>query len=59
VRIRNTEKVIAEMKFLYEQYGFTGFMFYDDELNDLLEVDGEEESVLYLAAVGNPKNNTL
>jgi SagB-type dehydrogenase family enzyme len=26
--------------------------FYDDELNDLLLLDGEEESVLYLAAVG-------
>ncbi len=26
--------------------------FYDDELNYLLELDGEEESVLYLAAVG-------
>jgi SagB-type dehydrogenase family enzyme len=26
--------------------------FYDDELNDLLVLDGEEEAVLYLAAVG-------
>jgi len=26
--------------------------FYDDELNDLLGLDGEEESVIYLAAVG-------
>ena len=26
--------------------------FYDDELNSLLELDGEEESVIYLAAVG-------
>jgi len=26
--------------------------FYDDELNDLLNLDGEGESVIYLAAVG-------
>jgi SagB-type dehydrogenase family enzyme len=26
--------------------------FYDDELNALLQVDGQEESVLYLAVVG-------
>lgn len=26
--------------------------FYDDELNDILELDGEEESVLYMAVVG-------
>ena len=26
--------------------------FYDDEVNDLLHIDGQEESVLYLAAVG-------
>jgi SagB-type dehydrogenase family enzyme len=26
--------------------------FYDDEMNDLLQIDGEEESALYLAAVG-------
>ncbi|GAB4339254.1 MAG: SagB/ThcOx family dehydrogenase [Desulfobulbaceae bacterium] len=27
--------------------------FFDDEMNDLLGIDGEEESVLYLAAVGH------
>ena len=27
--------------------------FYDDEMNGLLELDGEQESVIYLAAVGN------
>jgi len=26
--------------------------FYDDELNGLLNLDGTEESVIYLAAVG-------
>ena len=26
--------------------------FYDDELNRLLGLDGEEESVIYLAAIG-------
>jgi SagB-type dehydrogenase family enzyme len=29
---------------------------FDDDLNALLGVDGEEESVLYLAAVGHPDN---
>ncbi|MFC1523615.1 SagB/ThcOx family dehydrogenase [Thermodesulfobacteriota bacterium] len=27
--------------------------FFDDELNDLLDLDGDEESILYLAAVGS------
>ena len=29
--------------------------FFDDDLNDLLQLDGEEESVIYLAAVGPEK----
>ncbi len=29
--------------------------FFDDELNALLDVDGEEESALYLTVVGRPK----
>ena len=29
--------------------------FYDNEINDLLNIDGKEESVLYLSVVGNPK----
>ena len=33
IRQRSTESIIEEMKFLYTTYGFTGFMFYDDELN--------------------------
>lgn len=28
--------------------------FYDDELNDLIELDGKEESVIYLSTVGCP-----
>jgi SagB-type dehydrogenase family enzyme len=28
--------------------------FFDDEVNELLEVDGEKESVLYLSVVGHP-----
>jgi SagB-type dehydrogenase family enzyme len=28
--------------------------FYDDEANKLLEIDGQEEGVVYMAAVGNP-----
>ena len=33
VRLRSTEAVIAEIRHLYERYGYTGFMFLDDELN--------------------------
>lgn len=29
--------------------------FFDDEMNTLLEVDGVEESVIYLSAVGHPR----
>jgi len=33
IRTRSTENVVAEVRHLYERYGVTGFMFYDDELN--------------------------
>ncbi len=33
VRLRSTDSVIAEMRALHAQYGYTGFMFLDDELN--------------------------
>lgn len=33
VRVRNTESIIKEMTEIYTNYGVTGFMFYDDELN--------------------------
>ena len=33
IRTRSSDSVIAEMRHLYDTYGFTGFMFYDDELN--------------------------
>lgn len=32
-RLRSTENIIAEMAALYKNYGYTGFMMYDDELN--------------------------
>lgn len=32
-RVRNTESAVAEMESIYESYKYTGFMFYDDELN--------------------------
>ena len=32
-RIRTTGKVIDEIEYLFRRYGFTGYMFYDDELN--------------------------
>ena len=33
IRTRSTESIVAEVRMLYETYGYTGFMFYDDELN--------------------------
>jgi radical SAM superfamily enzyme YgiQ (UPF0313 family) len=32
-RIRSTDSVLSEIEHLYREYGYTGFMFYDDELN--------------------------
>jgi len=29
--------------------------FFDEEINELLGLDGEEETVIYLATVGRPK----
>ena len=42
VRTRSADSVVAEVRHLHETYGFTGFMFYDDELN----VSKEWESLL-------------
>jgi anaerobic magnesium-protoporphyrin IX monomethyl ester cyclase len=33
IRQRSAISIIDEMRLLYNEYGFTGFMFYDDELN--------------------------
>lgn len=33
IRLRSTDSILQEMSFLYNTYGYTGFMFYDDELN--------------------------
>lgn len=33
IRQRSSASVLQEIDFLYKEYGFTGFMFYDDELN--------------------------
>ena len=33
IRQRSSESVLQEIEFLHKEYGFTGFMFYDDELN--------------------------
>jgi len=33
IRTRSTASVIAEIEQLHRTYGYTGFMFYDDELN--------------------------
>ncbi len=33
IRTRSTENILQEMREIYQTYGNTGFMFYDDELN--------------------------
>ena len=33
IRMRSTYSILNEIKMLYKEYGYTGFMFYDDELN--------------------------
>jgi radical SAM superfamily enzyme YgiQ (UPF0313 family) len=33
IRMRTTENVVAEIEHLHKDYGFRGFMLYDDELN--------------------------
>ena len=33
IRLRDRSNVIDELRMLHMQYGYTGFMFYDDELN--------------------------
>jgi radical SAM superfamily enzyme YgiQ (UPF0313 family) len=33
IRNRSMDSILSEIRGLYEDYGYTGFMFYDDELN--------------------------
>ena len=33
IRQRSSDSIIDELRLLHNEYGFTGFMFYDDELN--------------------------
>lgn len=33
IRTRTSESIVGELRFLYETYGYKGFMFHDDELN--------------------------
>lgn len=33
IRNRTVESILEEVEILHERYGYTGFMFYDDELN--------------------------
>jgi nitroreductase len=28
---------------------------YDDEVNELVDIDGEDESILYMSTVGHPQ----
>lgn len=33
IRTRTSENIVSEMAFLHKEYGYNGFMMYDDELN--------------------------
>lgn len=33
IRTRSSENIVEEIRYLYTNYGYTGYMFYDDELN--------------------------
>jgi radical SAM superfamily enzyme YgiQ (UPF0313 family) len=33
VRMRSTARILEEIEFIHREFGYTGFMFYDDELN--------------------------
>lgn len=33
IRTRSEQSIVDEVEFLHREYGYTGFMFYDDELN--------------------------
>lgn len=33
IRMRSSDSIVEEVRWLHETYGYTGFMFYDDELN--------------------------
>ena len=33
IRTRSSNNILTEIEYLYKEYGFEGFMFYDDELN--------------------------
>ena len=34
IRTRSSQSIVSEIEELHRTYGYTGFMFYDDELND-------------------------
>lgn len=47
IRMRSIESIIAELRYLYDTYGFAAFMFYDDELNV------NPQMVCLMDAIGN------
>tara|TARA_R110000824_G_scaffold383897_1_gene577636 strand:+ start:727 stop:2298 length:1572 start_codon:yes stop_codon:yes gene_type:complete len=51
IRQRTSDSIVNEMRILYETYGFTGFMFYDDELNV------NKELVTLLNKISDLQNN--
>jgi radical SAM superfamily enzyme YgiQ (UPF0313 family) len=55
VRTRSSDSIVEEIRQLYKTYGFTGFMFYDDELNVNKEWETLLEKLILLQEeVGEP-----
>lgn len=46
IRVRSTENIVSEMVHLYSNYGYTGMMLYDDELNVNKNLVGLMDSIL-------------
>ncbi len=47
-RLRSTENIVAEIRHLYLQWGYRGFMMYDDELNVNPKVNELMEEISHL-----------
>jgi len=52
-RMRSSDSVMSEVRHLYETYGYTGYMFYDDELNVNKDLTGLMEKLYdYQQSIG-------
>jgi len=48
IRTRSIQSIVDEIRYLFTKYGYTGFMFYDDELNVNLSLVGMMNSIAEL-----------